>query len=219
MKSFFFMGMLLLCWNLPIGWAQPPSPVPSPVSQSPVQPSLKTSIIPFLNIGLPVMTTLGLHYPLAPDWSLFFAAGYFPFHLIPRFAYHSGQIEVWGRWHVSNIFFIGTMLGYQSLQGNLMTTLGSLDLKDSDPTPANTSVTLNSFYAGIGLGFLVQLSESLFMGVDAGFQFPFLAWGAAQLEKTSELSLNFHQSSKQSVTYLAYHPLPRIQLLRIGWKF
>jgi hypothetical protein len=189
-----------------------PFPLTDPKSQE-----SSSVFTPFFSLGLPVPVSLGVQYSADPEFSAFMSAGYIPITITSNFSYNSGHLEVWGRWHpFLGAFFIGSMAGYQNLQVRTNLNLGSLS---PEGVPIDTVISLNSFYLGIGLGWMWAISSKLYLGFDLGIQVPFFANGGVSVNSTSSAGQDLQKASTDAFSYFAYFPLPRINLLRVGWKF
>jgi hypothetical protein len=193
---------------------QPSDPLTfeNPINQEPF-----SAFTPFFSLGLPVPLSLGVQFRTAPEFSAFMSAGYSPITITSNFGYNSGHFEVWGRWHpFSGAFFIGSMAGYQTLQVRTHLNLGSLS---PDGGPLDTVISLNSFYLGIGAGWMWAITSRLYLGFDFGIQVPFFANGGVSVNSASSAGQDLQKASTDAFSYFAYFPLPRISLLRVGWRF
>jgi len=177
------------------------------------------SLVPFVSLGLPVPASLGVEYIANPELSIFLDLGYCPLPILNLYqiGYSAGHFELWAKWHPwSGSFFVGNIMGYQSILVRKDISMGSLA---PDPGPVDTTVNLNSFYLGLGFGWIWKIGSHFYLGVDMGVQVPFVANGGVVINSASAASQDFQSAAMDAAGYFSYYVLPRVNLLRMGWEF
>ncbi len=111
-------------------------------------------------------------------------------------------------------FFFGGGLGFQNLQYHTNLNLGTLSTQ-SGPIPS--TITLNSFYVTLGVGFNWKVGPRILLGGDFGMIVPFASFGSVTMDSKSAAGTSLQAASEAAFGYFGQFILPRITILRLGY--